>query len=98
MGVRMAIEVVWSNILLLWGAQYKEAHIRQRLDLPDGAVMALLMPWQGYIRQCTGLGLGAVDGNWIGNRETGERILTRRTESELRKKMTVNGGYCREMR
>ena len=44
---RMSLAIVRSNTLLLHGARYKEAYIRQRPNLEDGAVMALLAPWRG---------------------------------------------------
>ena len=43
---RMSLEIVRSNSLLLRGPRDKEACIRQRHELTDGAVMALLAPWQ----------------------------------------------------
>ena len=47
--VKISLARVRSNILLLRGPCNKGAHIRQRLELMDGAVMALLAPWRGYI-------------------------------------------------
>ena len=44
---RVSLAMVRSNTLLLHGARYKEAYIRQRPNLEDGAVMALLAPWRG---------------------------------------------------
>ena len=46
-GVRMSLAIVRSNSLLLRGPCNKEACIRQKPDLTDGAVMALLAPWRG---------------------------------------------------
>ena len=44
---RMSLSILRSNTLLLRGSRDKEAQIRQRPDLVDGAVMALLAPWRG---------------------------------------------------
>ena len=44
---RMSLSIVKSNTLLLRGARDKETYIRQRPDLTDGAVMALLAQWRG---------------------------------------------------
>ena len=44
---RMSLAIVRSNSLLLHGPCNKGARIRQRPDLTDGAVMALLAPWRG---------------------------------------------------
>ena len=44
---RMSLAIVRSNSLLLHGPRDKEAHIQQRSELTDGAVMALLAPWHG---------------------------------------------------
>ena len=44
---RMSLAIVRSNSLLLRGPRNKGARIRQQSDLTDGAVMALIMPWQG---------------------------------------------------
>ena len=44
---RMPLAIVRSNNLLLRVPWYKGAHIRQRPDLRDGEVMALLAPWRG---------------------------------------------------
>ena len=41
---RMSLEIVRSNSLLLSGSHDKGARIRQRPELKDGAVMALLAP------------------------------------------------------
>ena len=41
---RMSLAIVRSNSLLLRGPHDKGARIRQRLELTDGAVMALLAP------------------------------------------------------
>ena len=43
----MSLAIVRSNGLLLRGPQDNEALIRQKPELMDGAVMALLAPWQG---------------------------------------------------
>ena len=43
---RMSLAIVRSNILILCGPWYKGGIIRQRPELTDGAVMALLAPWQ----------------------------------------------------
>ena len=45
--VKMSLAIVRSNSLLLRGPLYKGARIRQRPELMDGAVMALLAPWRG---------------------------------------------------
>ena len=42
----MSLVIVRSNILLLRGTRYKEAHIYHRLDLENEVVMALLEPWR----------------------------------------------------
>ena len=44
---RMPLATVRSNSLILRNPHEKEALIRQRPDLTDGAVMELLAPWQG---------------------------------------------------
>ena len=44
---RMSLAIVRSNSLLLRGPRDKGARIRQRPELTDGAVMALLVPWLG---------------------------------------------------
>ena len=44
---RMSLAIVRSNSLLLCGPCYNGVHIRQRPELTDGAVMALLAPWRG---------------------------------------------------
>ena len=44
---RMLLETVISNSLLLCGPRDKGVRIRQKPDLADGAVMALLAPWRG---------------------------------------------------
>ena len=46
---RIFLAIVSSNSLLLRGPRDKGARIRQQLELTDGAVMALLAPWRGYI-------------------------------------------------
>ena len=48
---RISLAKVRSNALLLHGARYKEASIRQRPNMEDGAVMELLAPWLGYVPQ-----------------------------------------------
>ena len=45
--VWMSLAIVISTILILLGARDKEACILQRPNLEDGAVVALLAPWQG---------------------------------------------------
>ena len=40
----MSLAIVRSNTIILHGASDKEAYIRQRPNLEDGAVMALLVP------------------------------------------------------
>ena len=42
-----SLAIVRSNTLLLRGARDKEAYIRHSLNMKDGAVMALLVPWLG---------------------------------------------------
>ena len=44
---RMSLAIVISNSLLLRGPCNKGARIQQRLELKDGAVIALLAPWRG---------------------------------------------------
>ena len=44
---RMTLAIVRLNSLLLRGPCDKGARIRQRPELTDGAVMALLTPWSG---------------------------------------------------
>ena len=44
---RMSLSIVRSNSLLLRVPHDKGARIRQRPELTDGAVMALLAPWRG---------------------------------------------------
>ena len=44
---RMSLAIVRSKSLLLRGPWYKGSRIRQRPELTNGAVMALLAPWQG---------------------------------------------------
>ena len=44
---RMSLAIVRSNSLLLCGPHDKGARIRQRPDLTDGVVMALLAIWRG---------------------------------------------------
>ena len=43
----MSLAIVRSNSLLLHGPCDKGARIRQKPELTDGAVMALLAPWRG---------------------------------------------------
>ena len=43
---RVSLTVVRPNTLLLRDARYNEAYIRQRPDMKDGAVMALLALWR----------------------------------------------------
>ena len=43
----MSLAIVRFNTLLLQGARDKDAYIRQKLNMEDGAVMALLEPWRG---------------------------------------------------
>ena len=45
--VRISLAIVRSNSLLLRGPRDKGMHIRQRPELIDVAVMALLTPWRG---------------------------------------------------
>ena len=45
--VRMSLEIVISNSLLLLGLRDKGARIRKLPDMMDGAVMALLATWRG---------------------------------------------------
>ena len=42
----MSLAVVRSNNFILRGARGKQAHIFQRPDLGDGAVMVLIAPWR----------------------------------------------------
>ena len=44
---KMSLAIVKSNTLLLQGARYKNVYINHILDMVDGAVMALIVPWQG---------------------------------------------------
>ena len=44
---RMSLAIVSSNSLLLRGPLDKGVGIQQQPELTDGAVMALLAPWQG---------------------------------------------------
>ena len=44
---RMSLVIVRYNTLFLSGASNKEAYARQRPNLEDGVVMALLAPWWG---------------------------------------------------
>ena len=44
---RMSLYIVRSNNLLLRGPRDKEAQIRQRPEMTDATVMALIAPWQG---------------------------------------------------
>ena len=46
----MSLAIVRSNSLLLCGPHGKRARIRQQPELTDGAVMALIAPWQGLIK------------------------------------------------
>ena len=41
------LAIARSNNLLLCGARYKDAYIRQLPNLEDGSEMTLLEPWQG---------------------------------------------------
>ena len=43
----MSLEIVRSNTLILCGTRDKEAYIRQRPYMADGAVMSLLAPCRG---------------------------------------------------
>ena len=43
---RMSLAIVSSNSLLLCGPHNKEAHIRQRPELMNGALISLLTPWR----------------------------------------------------
>ena len=45
--VGISLVIVRSNSLLLRGPRNNEVRIWQRPELTDGAVMALLAPWQG---------------------------------------------------
>ena len=45
--VSMSLVILRSNSLLLRRPRNKGARIRQRPELTDGAVMALLAPWRG---------------------------------------------------
>ena len=45
--VSISLAIVRSNTLLLQGTRNKEAYIRQRTGLADGALMVLIAPWQG---------------------------------------------------
>ena len=47
MQVRIVLAMVRSNTLLLWDSRDKDACIRKRLELTDGAVVALMAPWWG---------------------------------------------------
>ena len=44
---QMSIAIVILNNLLLHGSRDKEVYIRQRQNMEDGAVMALLVLWKG---------------------------------------------------
>ena len=44
---RMSLEIVRLYSLILRVPRDKGAHIQQRSELTDGAVMALLAPWRG---------------------------------------------------
>ena len=44
---RISLAIVRFNSLLLCGPRDKGACIRQQPELTDGAMMALLAPWQG---------------------------------------------------
>ena len=44
---RMSLAIVRYNSLLLRGPRDKGARNRQKTELTDGAVMALLAPWRG---------------------------------------------------
>ena len=44
---RMSLAILRSKSLLLSSPRDKEARIRKRPELTDGAVMALLAPWRG---------------------------------------------------
>ena len=44
---QMSLVIVRSNTILLCGTRDKEAYIRQRPNLEDGEVMALIVTWQG---------------------------------------------------
>ena len=44
---RVSLVIVRSNSLLLCGPRDKGVRVHQRLDLTDGAVMALLVPLRG---------------------------------------------------
>ena len=46
----MSIVIVRSNNLILHDPRNKGSRIRQQPDMTDGAVMALLAPWQGLIK------------------------------------------------
>ena len=43
----MSLAILRFNSVLLRGPWYKEALIRQRQELTDGAVMSPLAPWRG---------------------------------------------------
>ena len=45
----MLLATTISNSVLLSDYRKKEAQIHQQMELTDGAGMALLAPWQGYI-------------------------------------------------
>ena len=47
---RMSLAIVRSNSLLLCRPRYKGVHIGQQPEITDGAVMALLAPWQSEIK------------------------------------------------
>ena len=44
---QMTLEIFRSNNLLLHGTRDKEAYIRQRPNMEDGVLMALLVTWKG---------------------------------------------------
>ena len=43
----MSLEIVRSDTLIISGSRDREAYILQRLDLADGEVIPLLVPWRG---------------------------------------------------
>ena len=45
----MSLAIVRSNVLLLCIPQDKAVRIHQRPDMSEGAVMELIVPWQGQI-------------------------------------------------
>ena len=44
---RISLGILRSNSLILCGPCDKGVHIQHQLELTDGAVMTLLMPWRG---------------------------------------------------